>query len=228
MKTTPQNPSHLTLESKIMQKLYGKIARLPIMPSASPYNLTISHTKKFIWFRVAKVATRTIYNHLLSQDVPLELQHPYRVYYPTNSYREYFKFAFVRNPWERLVSGWHNKFKEKDLPRYGLDAATHKKLQNFDYFIHYLSESDYINKNPHFVPQHNLIDLNHLDYLGRMERFSADFKQICRHIGIEGQGVEHKNISGRDKDYRFYFTDDLAEAASDLYRKDIQLFRYEF
>ncbi len=212
----------------MMQKLYGKIAGLPIIPSASPYNLTVSHTKKFIWFRVAKVATRTIYTHLLSQNVPLELQHPYRVYYPTNSYREYFKFAFVRNPWERVISGWHNKIKENDQPFCGLDAATHKKLQNFDYFIRYLRESEYMNNNHHFLPQHDLIDLNRLDYLGRMERFSADFKQVCRHIGISGEPIGHKNMSGRREDYRIYFTDDSAETVRNLYIKDIQFFGYDF
>lgn len=228
MRTSPQDPSHLVLKSRLMQKFYRKIAGLPILPSDSPYNLTISHTKKFIWFRVAKVATRTIYHHLLDQKVPLELQHPYRVHYPVNRYREYFKFAFVRNPWERLVSGWHNKFKEKNQPPFGLDATVHKKLQDFDYFIQHLGESEFIGRNHHFVPQCDLIDLNHLDYLGKMEQFSDDFKQICRHIGIEADNVGYKNSSGRDKDYRSYYTDNLAEIVRNLYIKDIQFFAYNF
>ncbi len=41
--------------------------------SSELYNLTISHHYRFVWFRVAKVGTRTILEHFKASDVPLDV-----------------------------------------------------------------------------------------------------------------------------------------------------------
>src|SRR5215213_4546448 len=62
------------------------------------YNLTISHSHRFVWYRVAKVATRTIRHHFESYDVSLDVDHAMRVRYPLASFADYVAFAFVRDP----------------------------------------------------------------------------------------------------------------------------------
>lgn len=209
-----------------MQQLYARLSASLLTPSSHPYNLTISHKQKFIWFRVAKVATRTIYTHLDRQGVILEVDHPYNLYYPIRRYEEYFKFAFVRNPWDRLISGWHNKIIDKNAFR--LDPGTHRKLQRFDCFLSFLEQSNFLDRNIHFVPQSSLIDLNQLDYLGRLERFSEDFGNVCSTIGINYKEVKHRNRSEKKEDYRSYYSDAQAELVGRLYSKDVQLLGYRF
>ena len=62
------------------------------------YNLTVSHSHRFVWYRVAKVATRTIRHHCETHGVSLDVDHAMRVRYPLASFADYFTFAFVRYP----------------------------------------------------------------------------------------------------------------------------------
>ena len=62
------------------------------------YNLTISHSHRFVWYRVAKVATRTIRHHCETHGVSMDVDHAMRIRYPVEVFGDYFKFAFVRDP----------------------------------------------------------------------------------------------------------------------------------
>src|SRR5262245_19376649 len=115
MRTKPGDPGRLSRMSRVLQGLYRGMSRVRIIPSAGPYNLTVSHERKFVWFRVAKVGTRTILNHFLDRGVRLDAEHASDVHYPPRAYADYFKFAFVRNPWDRLVSCWADKVVASNL-----------------------------------------------------------------------------------------------------------------
>ena len=56
-----------------------------------------------MWFRVPKVCTRTILYGFLDSGLRLDAEHPYSVHYHVGEFAGFFKFAFVRNPWDRLV-----------------------------------------------------------------------------------------------------------------------------
>lgn len=109
MRTSASNPTALTMASRVTQKALRLAAKVPLLPSTRKYNLSISNKYKFIWFRVAKVGTRTIFSRLADDGLTLDLESPYGIHYIPKLYGEYFKFAFVRNPWDRLVSCWQNK-----------------------------------------------------------------------------------------------------------------------
>ncbi len=70
-----------------------------------------------MWFRVAKVGTRTILGHFDRHDVALDVNHAMRLRYPVELFEDYFKFAFVRHPLGRFVSAWRNKVVEPQLLR---------------------------------------------------------------------------------------------------------------
>lgn len=209
-----------------MQDLYKLINKLPFIPSEGCYNLTISHERKFIWFRVAKVGTRTILNHLRNNKVFLDVEHASFIHYSVNRYKDYFKFALVRNPWDRLVSCWQNKVVKSNL--YKFDDTELKKMKSFECFVEYVSNLNIEKCDRHLRLQSSLIDINNIDYLGRMETFDFDVNYIFQKLGINTSEVVAKNVTLYKKPYQEYYTDDLIEKVAYIYQKDIQIFGYQY
>lgn len=197
-----------------------------LLPSDNAYNLTVSHERRFLWFRVAKVATRTILNHLRENCGPLDMDHAMSVHYPINICRDYFKFGFVRNPWERLVSCWQNKVIDTNYFRF--DEANRQRLRDFKNFVEYVRDLDVETCDHHLRLQRKLIDLNQVEFLGRLEAFDEDFSHVCEVLGIPAWQGQQRNKSARSGDLHEYYTPDLIEAVADIYRKDIQLLNYTF
>lgn len=223
MKTLRNRPDRLDLPSTLAQAVYQQAAKVPCWPDARPYHMTISHAGRFIWFRVAKVGTRTIFEHLRQSGLRLDAEHPSFVRYAPGLYRGYFKFAFVRNPWDRLVSCWLEKSVKSDAFKLGPERAA-----RFSSFVDYVASRDLERCDRHIALQSSLIDLNALDFLGRHETFAADFEAVCARLGLGGRPVEPQNVSKGRSPYRDYYDADLRDRVRALYRKDIQLFGYSF
>ncbi|MBW1860709.1 MAG: sulfotransferase family 2 domain-containing protein [Deltaproteobacteria bacterium] len=226
MRTIPGEKSELDSRSRVSQRLLEILNYVRFIPSSRCYNLTISHERKFVWFRVAKVGTRTIFDHMKESGVRLDLEHPYRVYYPPKLYEDYFKFAFVRNPWDRLVSCWHNKVLR--INHFKFDDVELARMRKFEHFVDYVSRLDIENCNNHLRLQCTLIDLDHVDYLGRFETFSDDLRFVFQQLDMPSARLPHKNKSSRQKDYREYYSDGLRERVYQIYRKDMQIFGYQY
>lgn len=209
---------------------YQRVSRfltgLSIYPSLRQYNLTISEEKKFVWFRVAKVGTRSIFHALHKAGVELSAEHPFLCHYPVHRYRDFFKFAFVRNPWDRLVSCWADKVVDHNRLHFSDDSL--EEMQSFERFVDYVAENvDLEHGNPHLRLQCRLIDLNHIDFLGRFENFMEDITKVMDFLGIETK-ISRKNASSRKQNYREYYSEDTIQKAAKLYSRDIQIFNYDF
>ena len=135
-------------------------------------------------------------------------------------YDEYFKFAFVRNPWDRVVSWYgYTKRLSEDNPRSSAG----------------LSMEDFIKKNEHVwvgrSTQYSWIfdDCGNsmIDFIGRFERLQEDFDIICDKIGITKQKLLHKNKSKR-KHYTEYYNEETINIVAKKFAKDIECFGYKF
>lgn len=139
---------------------------------------------------------------------------------------DYFKFSFVRNPWDRLVSAYH----------YIVARRTELELvKNHDTFESFLSSfvnepSQYLDML-YFRPQSSfLVDSNGempLDFLGRFETFEKDLRVVLRNIGSRRLFFKHRKKSKR-RDYREYYSKESGKAVGEVYIRDIENFEYDF
>ena len=192
LKTIQGSPCRIDKRTLIAQHLYQNLQRLPFLPSSRPYNLTVCHEKSFLWFRVAKVGTRTIFKHFERNHLKLDAEHPMSIYYPVKAYENYTKFAFVRNPWDRLVSCWHDKVLGMNYFRFS--NIKHTQMQHFANFVAWVGRLNIETCDPHLRLQCRLIDLNHIDFIGRLEHFSTDLATIFRQLNIPYVENIRKNV----------------------------------
>jgi hypothetical protein len=207
--------------------------------------MIISHQHRFIFAAVPKTGTHSVRQalreHMSAEDIEqvglfvnkrfpfpelAAIQHGHlslrqvRPYLGEQAFTDYFKFAFVRNPFDRFVSYCafmtrHQGIFEKD-PR-GL--------------MHHVLFQMRPVQHVHFQPQHMLLDdgAGNLltDYVGRVEDMQASYDAMCARIGIPSRKLDQVNSSKRG-DYRQYYDQPLIDGVAALYARDFELFGYEF
>ncbi|MBB5517906.1 sulfotransferase family protein [Amphiplicatus metriothermophilus] len=208
------------------QLFYRALSAVPFLPSARRYNISLSHERKFLWFRVAKVGTRTIVRCLRQGGVLRRRGPDSNLHYAPNLYRDYFKFAFVRNPWDRLISCWLDKVVRSNA--FGLAPDALERCRRLDGFLDHVAGLDLQACDRHLALQSSLIDLNNVDFIGRMERFEDDLRTVLARIGVEHVEIGRANATDERQPYAAYYDAAAREKAFRLYEKDIRLFGYDF
>ena len=64
-----------------------------------------------------------------------------------------------------------------------------------------------------------------VDFVGRFENLTADFRSVCQTIGVSATLPAFKRTV---LDYRGYYTDRTAELVADRFARDIAKFGYVF
>lgn len=140
---------------------------------------------------------------------------------PAKVFDEFYKFAFVRNPWDWQVSLFH--FPIRDTSHHQHELM--KSLGTFDNFVRWHVGNDQKKRlQKDFVVDENgeLI----VDFVGRYETLDTDFQEVCRRLGITYR-LPHLNQTPR-KDFRQYYTPETAAVIGELYKEDIEFFGYSF
>ncbi len=132
-------------------------------------------------------------------------------------FSRYFKFTFVRNPWDRLVSeykyrGYDNQFSLDDFIRYHLPKAGMS-----DNYRHLIPQSHFFSKD------HNV------DFIGRFENLQDDFTVVAEKLGLETSLLPHVNASRNHlQAYQDCYTDFSRKWVADMYQEDISRFNYVY
>jgi len=169
---------------------------------------------------------------------------------------EFYLFTFVRNPWDRLVSAF--EYMSRGGGTGGDKAISDEYLRrfngNFGEFVEALTEEPDLLNLEHFRPQIKYVENDQgyveVDYIGRFERLSSDFDQICARVGCQGTRLQHLRTKGHNlgvrvgirllnqlgvptrkvfrRDYRKWFTDRTVILTAQTYERDATAFGYTF
>jgi hypothetical protein len=139
---------------------------------------------------------------------------------PTETFNSYFKFAFVRNPWDRLVSEYNFLL---ERPTHGRHARV-KKLDGFKQFIQMQ------------IPRKNAYQINMLcnrqgdllmDFVGKLEDLESDWQTVCTRIGILYQEPQHTNAT-EHRHYQDYYDTESRQLVARHWAREIEWFGYTF
>ena len=206
--------------------------------------MLISDTNKFIFIHIPKTAGTSIRSALqtFSLERPnsnlarvlknFDLPRDYRNFrfnlhttlqqaqnkLPEDVFGEYKKLAFVRNPFDRMVSNYAYKV-------HGTSLKKRKRNDNFEEFVTQCCRGRDLRQVDYLLNREGKIEC---DFIGRFETINEDYINIQRLLSIELPALAKKNASKREGAYREYYTDKTKDLVSEYYRQDIEEFGYQF
>jgi chondroitin 4-sulfotransferase 11 len=143
-------------------------------------------------------------------------------------FNSYFKFAFVRNPWDKLVS-LHTRLKEHKSPdlckAFGIETL---RNVSFERFIDLLKNRP---QHHHLYPQYKFVTNEDkktiVDFIGKFENLEKDFYKVCKKAKLRFKRLPKKNRT-KHTHYSKYYTDTTKKIVAEIYADDIEMFQYEF
>ena len=141
---------------------------------------------------------------------------------PADDFARLFKFAFVRNPWDLLVSYFHYLVSS---PRHHRRARA-TGLASFEGYVDYELRRDKISQSRMLCDRHGRLLVDHV---ARFESLHEDFDRICGWLGVPAT-LPHVNrtVAHDRRDYRTYYTPRLAARVAEHFAEDIERFGYTF
>lgn len=187
---------------------------------------------KCIFIHIPKAAGTSIRSMLGAPPTPRDHM-PYSVYEQAspNLFKVYYKFTFVRNPWDRLVSSYFYLKKggngKEDLK---YKEYFDKNFETFEKFVIEFLDVNIIYKHQLLIPQslylYDQWGSLKVDFVGKIENIERDFKEVSNHIGISLK-IPKVNMSNHS-DYKELYTEEMKSKVAKLYADDLHNFTYQF
>jgi len=217
----------------------------------------VLHKYKVIYFQIPKVACSSI-KHVLAHFLEFsekETEFIHLVDFPSigkeectsGVYKRYYRFAFARNPWDRLWSCYCSKVAtkkrnvgfrfENGIHRSFLKYKSIEAGMSFDEFSRAVQNIPDDQSDPHFKSQHTFITGKDgkllVDFIGHFENLQDDFRSVCRKTGLPERPLPQKNSrypkhcnKEFTQHYSHYYSEEAKQIVSDRFRKDIELLGY--
>ena len=190
---------------------------------------------KLVFIHIPKNAGTSVHRKLLS---PLFQQGNNSVEYKhtlnSDFFANYFKFAIVRNPWDRMVSCFHYfKYSTRGGFEYNHKTFVNLKDVSFDRFLDELAWDREGNQtNKHWINQDLMThDMSSqkcwVDYLLRFENLEEDWEEVKKKINLK-HNLPMANRSARKKNYHNYYNPRTKKLIEERFKGDIEKFNYSF
>lgn len=222
-------PSLLSFHIQILQEIRNRTMRTMCSQKNMPHNIwslspqqrktvlqhiLVNEEYHFLYCYVPKVACsnwkrvlKVLSGALDNVEVKIKMDHRSDLLFLSSlkpeaiRYRlkHYYKFMFVREPMERLLSAYRNKFGEIESykKKYGVEIVKrYRKGYNknklitgddvtFAEFVRYLLDEDVEHMNEHWMPMYNLCQpcAVSYDFIGSYEHLEKDSEFVLQQIG---------------------------------------------
>lgn len=195
----------------------------------------IDHERKFIYWKNPKAACSSILQILLDNKIiDNEILHKKQKIESVGwmhacKHYDYFQFSFVRNPWDRFVSLYLDKTKSVIGTKWEMREWARYKDHSFEDFAKAI-----LKRGPNEIDRHsraqflNLNRLNGINYIGKIENFSRNIKTVSKKLGIEKLEIHKINSTKERKAYQCYYNEETKEIVAEMYKRDIELFKYKY
>lgn len=155
--------------------------------------------------------------------------HEHREGLPRYDFDKFFKFCFVRNPWDRafsLYSFWRNqkssdKFYEWDSKQVNVC----KRLKFKEFLLRIKQGMPTLCRRPHVKSQYSFT--KGVDFIGRFENIDEDYSKVRDALNLPPLKLPHLNKS-QHKHYSRAYDEESIQLVNDIYKKDIAEFNYFF
>ncbi len=155
---------------------------------------------------------RIQHGHITAQEI--------RPFFGQSLWDSYFKFAIVRNPYDRFVSICH--FLNRDNPSF-----PHNELQWMKLSLSRPRFRERVLVRPQVKL---LIDSQNklaVDYVGRYEALQTSLDEVMSRLGLPSSTLEQKNASEHAV-YSDFYDEELRELVGEFYAEDLRVFDYDF
>ena len=226
------------------------------MPFPFEMNSIVLERYGAVYVEIPKVACTSIKTTIASL-IDIDLQeasgNPHEVSWPMASpapgrpgplFPGLFAFAFVRDPWDRLVSCYRDKIRGEvvdGFTYFTMRPGVANCLERFDAFVGGMSFDDFVRAvasiddeeaDTHFRSQHTFVtnEDGHLavDFIGRYERLADDFRLVGERLGLPPIELPRLQAAGQPMKYSGFYTAETRRIAAERYGRDIDLFGYTF
>jgi hypothetical protein len=172
---------------------------------------SLNNFKFFLGKKFNRVAYLAI-DHLKASEIKTKIN--------SDIFNSYFKFCFVRNPWDWQVSLYHFMLQDKDHWQHRIV----NKMKSFEDYIEWRIDGNYeLQKDFVYDENGNML----VNFVGKFENLQTDFAIICDKINIPRVNLPHVNTS-KHAYYKDYYNENTKDLIYKTFKEDITLFNYEF
>lgn len=228
------------------------MANIVVRGSYIPTEYYVLEDKKLVYVSIPKVACTSIKSAMFEPETDAVNMNEYMTVHSraeefrtvklTRQQKNYFVFAFVRNPFDRLVSCYEDKVKRRvqHNGRYFFDTAYNRQLLHRLYGVRFspgMSFAEFLRTvavipdalaDGHFKSQYSCLYRFRRrvpNYIGKFETIADDWRSLAERYGF--RKLDQRNISNRIDLLDYYETLELVELAAERYTNDIRCFGYE-
>jgi hypothetical protein len=197
----------------------------------------ISHDLRCIFVHIQKTGGSSVRQALRMAQHDLHkhrLARELRVGYGETYWHSYFKFAFVRNPWDRLVSWWRmiEQNAAARRPMNGFQRFILSRASTFEQFLWNCDEEYHDRDGSKWIFRNQMDYISDasgitVDFVGRFERLQTDFAMISSRLGLPSLRIPHVNSSAHQH-YSEYYSAAAERLVAARFARDIETFGYSF